>query len=507
MRLSLTSPSLWLTACGLVTVLTGCGPKKSGTETASGTTTGTAKLGEPAASSDKVPITTESDEARTLYIRGRDLADQTRAHDARQLLEQAAAKDPTFALVHYDLALNSPTAKEFYEHLKQAVALSSKASEGERLMILSLQAGADADSKKSLEYAEELVARYPRDERAHVLLGVLYSNQQDFSKSIPELTKAIEINPNYSPAYNLLGYAYMPLEKYPDAERAFKKYIELVPNDPNPYDSYAEMLMKTGRFDESIAQYQKALSVDPHFSNSFIGIATNMMLQGKHDQAAAEAQKLYDAARDDGDRRSALFARSVIYVDAGKTAAALKEIEKEYALDAKLADTANMGGDALSLGNILLEAGKPDEAAKRFRQASDLVEKSSLSADVKEDNQLADHYNKARVALAKGDIATAKKESEQYTSGAAARNNIFRIREAHELSGTIALKEKDYDGAINHLGQGNQQDPQVIYWTALAYQAKGDTAKAKEWAAKAANANVLSQMTYAFVREKAKKME
>ena len=117
--------------------------------------------------------------------------------------------------------------------------------------------------------------------------------------------------------------------------------------------------MKTGRFDESIAQYKKALSVDPHFSNSFIGIATDLMLQGKHDQAAAQAWKLYDAARDDGDRRFALFARSVIYVDAGKTDAAVKEIEKEYALDAKLADTANMSGDALLIGNILLDAGSP----------------------------------------------------------------------------------------------------------------------------------------------------
>ena len=160
--------------------------------------------------------------------------------------------------------------------------------------------------------------------------------------------------------------------------------------------------MKTGRFDESIAQYQKALSVDPHFSNAFIGIATDLMLQGKHDQAAAQAQKLYDKARDDGDKRFALFARSVIFADAGRPAEAIKEIDKEYRLDAELADTANMSGDALLIGNILLNAGKPDEAAKKFRQATDLIEKSSLSADVKSDNQLADHYNKGRVSLAKG---------------------------------------------------------------------------------------------------------
>ena len=92
--------------------------------------------------------------------------------------------------------------------------------------------------------------------------------------------------------------------------------------------------MKTGRFDESIAQYRKALAVDPHFTNSRVGIATNLMFQGKHAEGAAEMDEFYQRARDDGDRRFALFAKSVILVDAGKTDAAVKEIEKEYALDA-----------------------------------------------------------------------------------------------------------------------------------------------------------------------------
>ena len=69
----------------------------------------------------------------------------------------------------------------------------------------------------------------------------------------------------------------------------------------------------------------------------------------------------------------------------------------------------------------------------------------------------------------------------------------------------ISLEEKDFDGAIASR-EANQQDPQVLYYTALAYKGKGDSAKAKEWAAKAANANVLPLASYAFVRQKAKKM-
>ena len=259
-------------------------------------------------------------------------------------------------------------------------------------------------------------------------------------------------------------------------------------------------------FGESIAQYRKALSVDPHFTPSRVGIATNLMLQGKHAAGAALMDELYGRARDAADRRTALFVKGVILVDAGKTDAALEQIWKEYELDAKLTDSANMSGDALLMGNILLDAGRTDEAAKQFRQALDLVEQSSLSDEVKQDTRLADRYNRARIALAKVDLATAKSEAAAYAEGAKARQNRFRIRQAHELEGSIALKEKQYDGAIAHFAEANQQDPKVVYLTALAYQGKGDAVKAKELAARAANANVLPLVSYAFVRTEATRM-
>ncbi|MGH7511351.1 MAG: tetratricopeptide repeat protein [Gemmatimonadales bacterium] len=505
MQRALTSSLLGITTLALATVLSGCNARKADTESASASTADSASEG-ASANGGAVPITAASDEARKLYLEGRTLSEQLRAHDGRARYEEAAAKDPSFAMAHYQLAANAATAKDFFAHLKEAVALSGKASEGERLTILALEAGGNAQPAKAVEYQEELVAKYPNDERAHFLLATGYFGQQDYEKSIAQLRKATEINPTYSPAYNQLGYAYRQVEKFDDAATAFKKYIELIPGDPNPYDSYAELLMKTGRFDESIAQYQKALSVDEHFTPSRVGIANNLMLQGKPDQAAAKMDELYGRARDDGDRRTAMFVKGVILTDAGRTDAAVKEIEREYALDAKLADSANMSGDAQLIGTILLNAGRTDQAAKRFSQALDLVEKSSLSDDVKQDTQLADHYNKGRVALAKGDVSTATTEAKAYAEGAAARQNKFRVRQAHEFEGRIALADKQYDDAIMHLGQANLQDPEVVYLTALAYQGKGDGAKGKELAAKAAQANVLPLVSYAFVRAKARKM-
>jgi tetratricopeptide (TPR) repeat protein len=478
-----------------------CDAGKSSTETASA-----APVGASGERQGVIPITTASDEARKLYLDGRALSEQLRVHDGRQLYQQAAAKDSSFALAHYQLAINAATAKDFFEHLRRAVALAEQASEGERLMILALDAGGNAKPAKALAYQEELVAKYPGDERAHFALGGAYFGRQEFDKAIAEYRKATEINAEFSPAYNLLGYAYRAVERFSDAEIAFKKYIELVPGDPNPYDSYAELLMKTGRFDESIAQYQKALGVDAHFTPSKVGIATNRMLQGKHREAGALMDSLYAAARDDGDRRTALVTRAIILVDAGQTDAAVKVLDKLDGLDADRGDSANMSGDAQLAGDVLLNAGRADEAAKRYARALQLVEQSGLSEDVKQDTRLANHYNRGRVALAKGDLRTARTEAQAYSEGATSRQNTFRLQQARGLSGTIALREEQFDEALTHLGEANQQDPQVLYWTALAWQGKGDTAKAKEFAGRAANANILPLVTYAFVREKAKQI-
>jgi tetratricopeptide (TPR) repeat protein len=455
----------------------------------------------------KVAITTSSVEARQLYLKGRAMGENLRAHDSREILKQAAAKDPQFALAQYSLALNSPTAKEFFEHLKEAVALSPKATEGERLMILGLQAGANADTKTQRDYYEKLAAAYPGDERAHFLLGGAYFGQQDYSKAIAQYQKSVELAPDYAPAYNLLGYAHRQAGEFGEAEKAFKKYIELIPNDPNPYDSYAELLMKMGRFDESIAMYRKALATDQNFSPSRIGVATNMMYRGDHDGARVETGKLYQLARNDGDRRNSYFTNAVIYADESNFDRALGELQKEYAVADKIHDAAAMAGDVTAMGDVLLEAGKPEEAGKRYEQALELQVGSDLSPEVKEDARLVHHYNLGRVAVQAGDLAGARQHADFFMKGVTAKKNDGEIRLAHQLAGTIALADKRFDQAIAELTQGNEQDAYTLYRLGLAYQGKGDSAKAAEFFHRAADQNSLPALNYAFVRLKAKKMK
>jgi len=454
----------------------------------------------------KVPITTSSEKARQLYLKGRDLAEKIRAQAARGYFEQAIAEDSGFALAYLNLSFTQPTISGFLTLLNKAMTLKDNVSDGERLMILAIQAGSNADPMGQRKLYRKLVAKYPKDERALNLLANNYFGMQDYTAAIEYYNKAIAVNPEFSQPYNQLGYAYRFLGKYDDAEKAFKKYIELIPDDPNPYDSYAELLLKMGKFEESIANYRKALQVDSSFAASFLGVASNLNMMGEYGKARAELQMLYDQALDDGQRRAALFAIAISYVDEGDMTRALDALQRQYAIAEKSKDAPAMANDLVTMGNILIEAGQYDEALAKFNLSLETMGKADVSDELKKNAQRFNLNNTARVALKKGDFATAHTNAAEYLKRVETINNPFQIRLAHGLIGMIALAEKDYAKALAELRLANQQDPYNFFRMAQAYQGLGQTAEAREMYEKAAYYNVVSNINYSFVRHEAAKM-
>src|SRR5258706_108417 len=255
----------------LVVALSGCAKVEEGAAPV-------ASSDKPGNAGGKIAVTTSSEDARKEFLLGRDLQEKLQVQDSIQHYDKAISLDPNFALAELNRAQVSPTGKEFFDHMKKAVALADKASNGEKLLIQANEAGANGNVAKQKELLDQLMAAFPNDERAHFNVGGYYFGQQDFPKAIEHYKKATEIAPTYSTAFNILGYAYRQNDDNASAEQAFKKYIELIPNDPNPYDSLAELYLKMGRFDESIVQYRKALAIYPNFINSHQGIKDNAAL-------------------------------------------------------------------------------------------------------------------------------------------------------------------------------------------------------------------------------------
>lgn len=453
----------------------------------------------------KVAITTDSDEARALFLKARGFAEKLHAADARPVYREAIAADPNFALAYFGLANAAGSNDEFFENLEKAVSLVDRVSEGERLMITGLDAGVKGDPEKQLELYKELIGSFPNDERAHQLLAGLYFGRQDYEAAIKHYSHATEINPDFSPAYNVLGYANRSLGNYEAAEAAFQKYIEVLPGEPNPHDSYAELLMKMGRFEESIVQYKKALEADPSFQFSYAGIANNQMFMGDTDSARETLHEMYEVAETDGIRRQALMWMAASHMYDRDRGAAMEAMHKRFEIAEANDDHLAMSNDYNLMGRMLLDTGNADEASTLFQKAVDEVAYADIPEEVKEATRRNHHYTAALIGLATGDLQSAKKHAGAYQEAVRAHQVPFEVRRNHELLGRIALAVGDNEGALEHFSHANQQDPRVLYAMAEAYQGKGDQAAADEMAEQAANFNQLN-FALSYVRDDARKM-
>jgi tetratricopeptide (TPR) repeat protein len=464
---------------------------------------GSAAYGQAALSPDEVPITTSSDDARRLYLQGRDLAEKLRLTDARRLYAEAVAKDAAFAMGYLGLANTAGTTGEFIDAITRAASLADRVSEGERQIIRAVEAGLKGDPAGVLTHYNEVVRLFPNDERALTLLGTVYFGRQDYDNAIKYFVRATQVNPSFSAPYNQLGYAYRFGEKYTEAENTFKKYTELIPDDPNPYDSYAELLMKVGRFDESIAMYQKALSIDPNFVASYVGIGNNQLCQGRPDEARAAFAKIATVARNTGERRLSHFWTAASYVHEGATDKAIAELKAGHALAAAEKDAGSMSGDLTQMGDVLREGGRFDEALAHYAEAVAVLDKSEVPDSVKAAGRRNYIFEQARVAAVRGDVAAAKAKAAEYTAATRSANRTFEAFQRHELAGMIAMAEKQYAAAVKELAQANQQDPRILYLSAVALRSSGDAPAASAMARHAATFNGLS-LNYGYVREKAR---
>lgn len=451
-----------------------------------------------------IPITTSSPEARALYLEGRDLLERLKGTEARLRIQKAVEKDPQFALAWWQLSGAGGTAQEFFSALDQAVALAGRVSEGEQLLIRATEAGAKSRPAEQEQLLKTLVQKYPLDPRAHAQLGFLYFGRQDWDGSVRELSRAAELDPKYTVPYNQLGYAYRFQGKYPEAEKAFQKYAELLPEDPNPHDSYAELLMRTGRFEESIARYRKALEIDPLFLSAYIGIANDQVLLGKGDDARATLRQMLGKARTDGERRQSWFWTAETYMHEGRWADAIRCLEEEKKVADASGDLLSASQDVNFMGNLLLAAGKPAEAAARFEESMKMVGRAKASEAVKEAAHRNHLFDLARVALLKGDLAGARGTATRYRAAVEAKAVPFEVRQSHELAGMIAVQAKEWDTALAELAKAGEQNPRVTYLTGLAWQGKGDPAKASAAFRAVADFNQL-HFLYGFVRADARR--
>jgi tetratricopeptide (TPR) repeat protein len=447
-----------------------------------------------------MPLTTRSEKAREYYLTGCDYALRFRRSDAGHYFEMSLKEDPDFAVAHMYLGLVQPNARELSEHLREAKALSTGISEGERLLIDGTIATTNADPVGAIEAFSKLVELYPHDKIARMTLGFSLYQQQDFHGAVEQFEAAQKIDPELAAAYNMLGYSYRDLGDLPQAEAALRKYMEKVPDDPNPADSYAELLLRLGRFDSSMTYYKKAIQIDSQFSASYAGLATNLMLLGRHDEARQVTQALIDCAEHPTYARDARLMNAITFVDQGEFDLALAEMRLRLELSEKMADYQNQVNDLFAIGTILLAAGKPTDASATFLEAYRTARKFDLSPDLLDAYELRYLSGSALAAINRKDLATAEARYDTYREKVVASAGTQTARQLHLLAGGIALVKQDYELAAAEFAGADQQRPMVLFMQAEALRLGGNLEAAKEMYLRAANLNPTTSLEFACFR-------
>ncbi len=403
---------------------------------------GCSKTAKPPLSTEKMPITTSSQSALNDYQAGLEYANKVQNEQAEVLFRSAIEKDPNFALAWLNLVFVSPGINQVLAALDSAKAHAEDVSEAERLIIQAAEYGILRNNVSQKEILEQLVAKYPGDEIAHLLLGNFYFGLQEYQLAIKSYTDAITINENYDIPYNQLGYCQRALGNYGEAEKAFKFYLNLNLDNPNAYDSYAELLLEMGRYRESIELYKQALKIDSTFWASYIGIASNYDFLGEPENARQQLQQLKDIAQNYIIVRQAIFAEAVSYVCEGQLLKAINYIGMNLDIALEHGDVVNIANDHALMGNLFLELGQFKEALSYFDRSIQVINESDLQQAIKDNVQITHLFNISRVFAAQGDFKRAEQTSESFRKQVFELKNPLQIRLSFQLNGIIALHKK-----------------------------------------------------------------
>ncbi len=444
------------------------------------------------ATAAKVPITTSSDEARALYMQGRALSEDLLIVDANDVFQQVVAADDSFAMGHYMVAVTAQTNAEFFAALGRASDRASNASDGEQLTIKALAAGSDNDQAAQRDALEQLIAAYPKDERAHVQMANFLFGQEDFEGAVAHYGHAIAIAPSFASAYNSSGYAHRSLEDFAGARAMFEKYVELIPHQANPHDSLAELLMEMGDYDESIANYRESLKINPYFAASYAGITINHSLKGEPERAQEVAEDMLAAARNFAERQGAMFQSVSAHLFAGNLDEAMKVCDVMMAEAGVAANHSAMAGVAEYMGDIMMASGDAAKAEEYFDAALDHRLQANLSEANKAQASRTHLFKTAIASMIGGDTEAAAARTAEYNAVAEADGTLFEKLRVHELSGYLAMNQDDEEKAAKHFDKASKLQPIPLYWAARVNKDLGNLDKARDLAKRAATRNTLN---------------
>jgi TolB-like protein/lipopolysaccharide biosynthesis regulator YciM len=205
-----------------------------------------------AARIDKVP--TDNTEAYDFYLRAQDYESQYKWQIAIQMVEQALALDPNFALAHARLSgMHTSVYWNHEDHTPERLALAKAAVDQALALDPDLPEAHFAlghyyyqgqlDYDRALKEFAITLQGQPSHALTWAYIGYAYRRQGDMEKAVANLLKAYELDPRFFETASNLGGTYYLMRNYPAAERYHTRGITLAPEMFYSYFWKAELFL------------------------------------------------------------------------------------------------------------------------------------------------------------------------------------------------------------------------------------------------------------------------
>jgi tetratricopeptide (TPR) repeat protein/predicted Ser/Thr protein kinase len=262
------------------------------------------KLGESLASVQKYdkPLseaTTSSLEALKALSLGDSRHQMFNELAALPLYQHAVDLDPNFAMAYARLGTvyNNLGQSELSEKNRQkAFELRDRASEHEKLYIMSHYYVDSGQLEKGITALELYKQTYPRDAIPYNNLAVLYNQMGQYENALDNARQSVQLDPDSASGYSNIGYAYAGLNRLDEAKATFNQALEHKAGAAIAHSSLAIIAWLQG--DNTVLERElAAMKDDPQGEYQVTGLRSGMAAHaGQLKSARAFGQKQREAA-------------------------------------------------------------------------------------------------------------------------------------------------------------------------------------------------------------------
>lgn len=264
-------------------------------------------------------------------------------------------------------------------------------------------------------------------------------------------------------------------------------------------------LISQGQHDEAERLLRRAHQLSPRSLDAALALGVVLDLKGQYAEAHTFLQQAVEAAPRGQARSQAMANLALSYVFQGNIAQAMKHQEAVRAQQQSDGDMTGAAASARTIGRMLLESGDTAGGRKWYELG---YEEWKPKPDAPQSErllwELRWRHMQARVSAHEGRIEEAKRILGEFETLMAQRGRLDQDNAIYRwVAGYVAFYAKDYATAISELAQGNLADPFILHMMAMAYDAQGNAANARQYYERTMESNVHT-LNNALVRPKAR---